>query len=148
MIDVAKELAGFFIDNNLSPTDLMAGLILVKRRQKIEAEIELEVRVESVLAVVEYESQSIAELSRSTDYLVLPSSSDSPPSSPVLELDVTLERDDIPDILHFAKYMAVMYNEFPENSKFLGRILHISKENDVFQSPYLVAVDEEWRTVS
>jgi fructose-1,6-bisphosphatase/inositol monophosphatase family enzyme len=29
MIDVAKELAEYFIDIDLSPTDIMAGLILV-----------------------------------------------------------------------------------------------------------------------
>jgi hypothetical protein len=130
----------------------------------LEAELELEDRVESVLAVQEHESkqsrsyEDIPKIlsNRSTDNLVVPDpdvlvggSSSESPLPPVIssDADSILERDDIPDILHFANYMSIMYNKDPENSSFLGQILHINKDNDVYQSPYLVSVDEEWKTI-
>jgi hypothetical protein len=159
LVDVAKELADYFIDIDLTPTDIAAGLILVylkfnlqvKRKQKLEAERLLEERVESVLAVQEYESNSAAALKGAMDLLAVPSSATSPdttlhPDEGPVD-DIPLEREDIPDILHFANYMSIMYNVNPEKSEFLGEILANSKENDVYQSPYLVAVDEEWKTV-
>lgn len=153
----------------------------MKRRQKQEAELQLEERVESVIAVQEYEStvdsfarkrsESGKHIERGgstrdgTECSTIPpdgiqvesdsSEHDKPSGFPdveamegtVADMSSVLESSEIPDVLHFATYMGLMYDPFPETKVAADLLIHISKENDVFQSPYLVALDHKWKTL-
>lgn len=58
-----------------------------------------------------------------------------------------MTRDDIADILYFARYAEAVYSH--ENSKTLcgDKLLLFSNDNDLFKSPYLIARDDEWKVI-
>ena len=71
LAEVAGEIADYFLDVNWTPSDILAGLILVKRKQKMRFEEKLE-RRRVELDLNQSNDQSVS-LDKSTDILLPPS---------------------------------------------------------------------------
>ncbi|KAJ3226264.1 hypothetical protein HK099_005261 [Clydaea vesicula] len=205
--DVAGVLADYFLDVDWTPSDIAAGLILLKRKQKSKAEELYErTRMEAMKAgIAEKRANTILEklfdekanlsaetlniteagsgvykVERNTSEVTLNNEQsveekvsftgtdvymqddeisivpdknflNVPLENTKVPLYVTktensiLHKEDIPDIIHFSKYMEMMYS--PTAPKEADHVLHFNDKNDVFQSPYLVALDHDWETI-
>ncbi|KAJ3072772.1 hypothetical protein HK102_006163, partial [Quaeritorhiza haematococci] len=192
--DVATELAHFFSDVDWAPSDIMVGLVLLKRAQKKLREQEQEERrIDLVRRRDKYMSAEPPALPvMSVDgqvprygnkpELAAPLRPTSPPPTSIPVVDVPMphtdskpgvpkisvttggtgtaqqhpphtpmtkavESDEIMDILHFAKYAEVVYNQLEAKTFARENLLHFSDVNDLFKAPYLIALDHEWKSV-
>lgn len=57
-----------------------------------------------------------------------------------------IHKEEIPDILYFAKYMEMMYYN-PRELLAEDVLLQYSSDNKLFETPYIIALDTEWECI-
>jgi hypothetical protein len=174
LADVAKELADYFHDVDWAPSDMLVGLILLKREQKEKRLIMQEQRRLAFLKAKEDWHKTGGNSIEDFDNLVAPvwdRVCRHEPLRPLLKLNMTekdltstmyrkrhhniedvygfrpMMREDIPDILHIAPYAEYAYGLTEATAHCGKNLIYFSEKNDIYRSPYFVAVDPIWKCV-
>ncbi|KAJ1551716.1 hypothetical protein HK096_003573 [Nowakowskiella sp. JEL0078] len=172
LTEVAKEMAWYFHDVDWAPTDILVGMILVKRtqkRQRYEESVKrailhrrrqrLGLSSETLNSTTPSISRSFAESSnlslrrdkfRYSALSLHSAGSTSSLASPEVSQSsyILPKKEDVADVLYFYRYaeLAYMHAQFKMVAD-PSILIHINDKNDIYKPPFYIAFDHEVEAV-